>query len=85
MIGTLALWALVIAIVALAAYAASGAPQARRRQRQEAAVVARRIAELRALPAPDELPRARDLTAGERRALRRRQHPIARKRSGRRI
>jgi septation ring formation regulator EzrA len=84
MVGTLALWALVVAIAVLAVLAVTIGP-ARRRQRQSQEVAARRIAELRALPAPDELPRAPDLTAGQRRALRRRQHPIAHKRSGRGI
>lgn len=51
----------------------------------DAELVERRLAELRALPAPEELPRSPDLTPGMARKLRRRRHPIAHKRSGRPI
>lgn len=56
----------------------------RRAQRHAAAVVRRRLDDVAALPAPDEIPRARDLTKGEVRQLRGRQHPVPRKRGSRR-
>lgn len=57
----------------------------RRRARQvDELTVRRRIDDLRTMPAPDELPRARDLTPGEVRQLRGRKHPVPRKRGSRR-
>lgn len=53
------------------------------RRRRGPDVVRARIDDLAALPSPDELPRAPDVTKGMRRRFTRRQHPIAHKRSGR--
>lgn len=66
--------------------------RARARARAQAAPIERLqtpeleqlLAKTSALPAPDELPQARDLTQGERRRLRGRQHPIGHKRDGKR-
>jgi hypothetical protein len=80
----LALWLLYAAVIA-----AGAAPvllfARRRARRRNDDLVRSRIRELKALPAPDELPQARDLTKAEQRHLRGRAHPIARKRSGRPI
>lgn len=80
----------VLALVGLAvALAWPALPPVRRRrlERDDQLAAQRRIAELRKLAdvTPDDLPRARDLTRGERRRLTYRRHPIARKRAGRRI
>lgn len=56
----------------------------RRSQRDAAEVVRARLDDVAALPAPDELPRARDLTMGEVRQLRARRHPVPHKRGSRR-
>lgn len=60
------------------------ARQGRRRAQHHAANVVRlRLDDFRQMPAPDEIPRARDLTRGEVRQLRGRQHPVPRKRRSR--
>jgi cbb3-type cytochrome oxidase subunit 3 len=74
-----------IALLALAIAATLRAYSPRRRADRDAEHAAARIAAIAAMPEPDELPRARDLTRAERRRLRWRSHPIARKRSGRPI
>lgn len=75
--------AIALTILALAALAPLVARYWRRRlDHGEHRVTQRRIAELQALPAPDELERAPDLTKAQRRHLRGRGHPIARKRDG---
>jgi hypothetical protein len=55
----------------------------RRSQRHAAAVVRRRLDDVAALPAPDELPHSPDLTPGQRRQLRQRVHPVPHKRRSR--
>lgn len=80
---TLALQVLALAGAAIAFWLLTGGygqlrdRRARRLSRRD---VEARVAELQARPAPEALPRARDLTKAEVRALRGRRHPIARKR-----
>lgn len=80
----LVLWLLFAAVIAAGAAPVLTFARRRSRRRDEDLVRAR-IRELNALPAPDELPQARDLTKAEQRHLRGRAHPIAHKRSGRPI
>jgi hypothetical protein len=84
-----AVWAIVVGVVFLAgvAYAVWQATSRRRLDTRDAELTAQRIDELRRLAAlePAAIPQARDLTPGEVRALRQRQHPIAHKRAGRPI
>lgn len=59
--------------------------RAARLEADDAEAARRRIAAIAAMPAPDELPRARDVTRAERRRFTYRRHPIAHKRAGRNI
>lgn len=78
--------AVLLAGVALALAWPELPPVRRRRlEREDRERTRQRIEALQRLAAvePDDIPRAPDLPAGARRKLRRRQHPIAHKRSGR--
>lgn len=75
--------AIALTVIALAALGPAVARYWRRRlDHGDQRATQRRLAELQALPAPDELPRAADLTKAQRRHLRGRAHPIAHKRGG---
>jgi hypothetical protein len=86
MIAVAALTILALALLVLAARAAERA-WTRRIDRRDAELAQERIAAYRRLAElkPEDIPSAPDLTPGQVRKLRRRQHPIAHKRAGRRI
>lgn len=71
---------------ALLVIAANGVVAARRRRAQHhaQATVRKRLDDVAAMPAPDELPRADDVTKATRRRMTRRTHPVPRKRGSRR-
>lgn len=87
MIVTVLLLLILIAFAAALAWPALPPVRRRRLERADRELAARRIAELSRLAElePDAIPRAPDLTRGQRRRLKYRRHPIARKRSGRPI